>query len=191
MGSYSEFSDVELAGLLKQGDKTAFTEIYRRFFKPLYIHAYKRLKDEDEATDVVQDLFEFLWAKRAQLDITTKFSSYLYAAVRNRVFTLGMRSERKSRYLESLGEFINKGVYVTDEQVRERELSAIIEKEISLLPPQMRKVFEMSRKDGLSHKQIAAELGTSEHTVRDQVKKSIKILRQRLGLLALIYFIFF
>jgi len=180
---YNSLSDQDLNALLKEGDRKAFTEIYQRYFKLLYIHAYKLLKDEDEASDVVHDLFEFVWSKREQLDITTKLSSYLYVAVRNKIFTLSLRSERKTRYLDSLKEFIEKGEFLTDIRIRERELSTQIEKEINALPPQMKKVFEMSRREGRSHKDIANELGTSEHTIRTQIKKSLRILRSRLGLI--------
>jgi len=182
MNTYNALSDEVLTSLLKEGDKNAFTEIYTRYFRLLYIHAFKRLKDEDEARDVVHDLFEFVWLKREQIEITTKFSSYLYTAVRNRIFTLGLRSDRKTLYLDSLKDFISKGEFLTDLRIRERELSAIIEKEINALPPQMKKVFEMSRKEGMSHKDIAEALGTSEHTVRTQVKKSLRILRTKLGI---------
>ncbi|HWW39398.1 RNA polymerase sigma-70 factor [Pedobacter sp.] len=186
---YHSLSDQDLSTLLREGDKNAFTEIYQRYFKLLYIHACKRLKDEEEASDVVHDLFEFVWSKREQMEITTKLSSYLYAAVRNQIFTLSLRSERKSRYLDSLKDFIEKGEFLTDLYVRERELSKLIEKEIDALPPQMKKVFEMSRKEGMSHKDIANELGTSEHTIRTQIKKSLRILRSRLGLVLYLFFL--
>ncbi|WP_316834252.1 RNA polymerase sigma-70 factor [Pedobacter nutrimenti] len=186
---YNSLSDQDLSTLLREGDKKAFTEIYQRYFKLLYIHACKRLKDEEEASDVVHDLFEFVWSKREQVEITTKLSSYLYAAVRNQIFTLSLRSERKSRYLDSLKDFIAKGEFLTDLYIRERELSKLIEKEIDALPPQMKKVFEMSRKEGMSHKDIANELGTSEHTIRTQIKKSLRILRSRLGLVLYLFFL--
>ncbi|MBB6502524.1 RNA polymerase sigma-70 factor [Pedobacter cryoconitis] len=189
MSTYNSLSDLDLNLLLRDGDENAFAEIYHRYFKVLFIHAFKRLKDEEEAMDVVQDLFEFVWSKREQLEITTKFSSYLYAAVRNRIFTLGLRSDRKIRYLDSLKEFIDKGEFLTDIKIREWELTALIEKEINALPPQMKKVFEMSRKEGKSHKDIASELGTSEHTVRTQIKNSLRILRSRLGIIVYLLFL--
>ncbi|ARS40366.1 hypothetical protein CA265_12145 [Sphingobacteriaceae bacterium GW460-11-11-14-LB5] len=175
--------DNELIILLKNGDQNAFAQIYSRFFRPLYVHAYKKIGTDEDAIDIVHDLFEFLWTKRNELEISN-LSAYLFAAIRNRIFTLKVRSDRKNIYLESLKDFINKGEFVTDAQVRERELAALIEREIDALPPQMKKVFVMSRTDGMSHKEIADQLGTSEHTVRTQVKKSLRILRSRIGIVA-------
>ncbi len=183
MSANHSLLDNELVALLKEGDESAFSELYKRFFKPLYIHAFKRLGNDEEAIDIVQDLFEFLWSKRKELEISN-FSAYLYAAIRNRIFTFKIRSDRKNIYLDSLKEFILKGEFVTDDHVRERELAALIEKEINALPAQMKKVFVMSRSEGLSHRDIADQLGTSEHTIRTQVKKSLRILRSRIGIIA-------
>jgi RNA polymerase sigma-70 factor (family 1) len=183
MNTDHQLLDSELVMRLKEGNHDAFNELYKRFFKSLYIHAFKRLGNDEDAIDIVQDLFEFLWSKRYELEIAN-FSAYLYAAIRNRIFTFQLRTDRKNSYLNSLKEFIDKGEFVTDAHVRERELTLLIEKEISALPPQMKKVFIMSRTEGLSHKDIAERLGTSEHTVRTQIKKTLKVLRARIGIIA-------
>ncbi len=66
---------------------------------------------------------------------------------------------------------------------------AIIEKEIGALPPKMREVFELSRKENLSHKEIAEKLNLSEKTVKKQVNNSLKILRSKLGMVVFTAFI--
>ncbi|WP_316846640.1 RNA polymerase sigma-70 factor [Pedobacter psychrodurus] len=183
MNKDHQLLDSELVVRLKKGSHDAFNQLYKRFFKSLYIHAFKRLGNDEDAIDIVQDLFEFLWTKRYALEIDN-FSAYMYTAVRNRIFTFQLRSDRKNLYLNSLKAFIDNGEFVTDDHVRERELTALIEKEIAALPPQMKKVFIMSRTEGLSHKDIATCLGTSEHTVRTQIKRTLKILRARIGIIA-------
>jgi len=183
MNKDHQLLDSELVMRLKKGSHDAFNQLYKRFFKSLYVHAFKRLGNGEDAIDIVQDLFEFLWSKRYELEIAN-LSAYLYAAVRNRIFTFQLRSDRKNNYLNSLKAFIDKGEFVTDAHVRERELTCLIEREISALPPQMKKVFTMSRTEGLSHKDIAESLGTSEHTVRTQIKRTLKILRARIGIMA-------
>ncbi len=71
---------------------------------------------------------------------------------------------------------------LTDHLVREKQMKAIIEREISKLPKKMRIVFELSRNEHLSHKEIAETLNLSEQTVTDQIKKALKILRTRMGM---------
>lgn len=182
---YLQLSDAELTDLLRGGNSHAYSEIYNRYNKLLFIHAFKMLHDEEEAKDVVQELFTVLWNKRLQLSITGTLSSYLYTATRNRILDSIAHKKVQTQYLNSLQEFLMQGVFITDHHLRESDLAELIEKEIAALPPKMREVFELSRKKHLSHKEIAAELGISETTVKKQVNNAIKILRLKLNLMIL------
>jgi RNA polymerase sigma-70 factor (ECF subfamily) len=87
----------------------------------------------------------------------------------------------RTHYINSLQDFIDQGVYITDEQIREKELSAQIEKEILCLPQKMREVFELSRNTDMSYKKIGQQLHISDKTVKKQVGNAVKILRLKLG----------
>lgn len=181
MTAYDSIPEVELTELLRLGDNVAFTEIYNRYHAALYIHAFNKLRNREESRDIVHDLFGSLWNNRANLQVKTTLSAYLYTAVRYKIFDFISHRDVESRYISSIAEFADKGDYITDHLVREKELSALIEKEISALPSKMREVFELSRKANLSHKEIAEQLGLSEKTVKKQVNNSLKILRTKLG----------
>lgn len=181
MAIYSSFTDLELIALLKKNDKVALAEIYKRYQGVLYSHAYRRLPDREEVRDIIQELFVYLWTSRQQLHMTTSLSSYLYASVRNRVLNQYRNKKVRDNFAASLQEFINQGENVIEDQLREKELSLLIEKEIAALPGQMRLVFEMSRKLEMSHNEIADALNLSPHTVRNQVHNALKILRVKLG----------
>lgn len=189
MTSYRVLSDNELAELLQQGDRTAFTEIYTRYKYLLYTHAYHRLRDADEAEDLVHDLFAVLWNNRDAFTLRTHLSGYLYTAVRNRIFKLLAHKNVESAYISSFTEAAEKAVNVTDHLARENQFMSIIEREIAALPPKMREIFEMSRKQHLSHKEIAEQLSLSEQTVAKQVTNALKILRTKLGLFTFLIFL--
>ncbi|WP_406827078.1 RNA polymerase sigma factor [Pedobacter sp. KACC 23697] len=181
MHIYGSYSDSELAYLLTQGDELAFTEIYNRFYGLLFIHASKRLNDEEEAKDVLHQLFESLWVKRLQVAPDGNLSAYLYTAVRNRVLDVFAHQKVESRYVDSLQDYIDQDHVLTDYLVREKQMALLIEQEINALPPKMREIFILSRKANKSHKEIALALGLSELTVKTQVKKALRILKSRLG----------
>lgn len=178
---YTELSDLDLFALLKKGNKDSYEEIYNRYKILIYLHAYKMLQDEEEAKDMVQELFANLWSQRAELKIESSLSGYLYKAVRNRVLDRIARAKVEQRYIESLQNFAQTQTYFTDHLVREKELKALIEKEIATLPTKMRLVFELSRKEHLSHREIADKLQISEATVKKQINNALKVLRVRLG----------
>src|SRR5690606_133945 len=118
--------------------------------------------------------------KKEKLLLTRTLSAYLYASIRNQVLDRIARQKIETRYIESLNTFLVTNTSATDHRVREKQLRSLIEKEISALPPKMRRVFEMSRKAHLSHREIASELNISEKTVKKQINNALKVLRVRL-----------
>lgn len=188
MSVYSKLSDNELLSSLQSGDRESFSEIYKRYGGLLYIYALKLTDDHEDADDVVQEVFVSLLTKQ-DLEIKKTLSSYLYSAVRYKIFDLFAHKKVRTGYAESLQQFIDEGEYITDNYVRERELNRLVEKEINLLPTKMRMVFESSRKANLTQKQIAEKFNISEKTVKKQINNSIKILKMKLGKLILFSFI--
>ncbi|MNR19522.1 ECF RNA polymerase sigma factor SigW [compost metagenome] len=181
MQDYSTLNDAELTTLLCQADRSAYAEIYKRYRGLLYVYACKIFKDEDEAEDVVQEIFIYLWKRKETLLLNSKLSLYLYGAVRHKFFNKLDHEKVRATYRASLSAFIDSGAYTTDDLLREKELIFLIEKEVLLLPAKMREVFELSRKGYLSHKEIAERLNISDKTVKKQMNNAIKILKAKLG----------
>jgi RNA polymerase sigma-70 factor (ECF subfamily) len=177
----AQATDAELISLIKEGGKGAFEEIYDRYWGAMYIHAYKMLKDEDEAKDVIQELFAHLWAQRQELELRTSLKAYLYTALRNRILNIFDSRKVRSNYIESLAIYFEEHHLITEERFREKELENIIEREIANLPEKMRVVFELSRKQHLSHKEIALELQISDKTVKKQINNAIRILKLKIS----------
>jgi RNA polymerase sigma-70 factor (family 1) len=182
MPNYKSLLDNELIQLLKESDHSAYNEIYHRFFSLIFTHAYKKLRDEEQAKDIVQDVFATLWFKREDNLPTSNLAGYLYTAVRNKIFDLFAHQQVQAKYLDSLNDYLSTQASVhTDSLARENQLRAYIEKEIQALSPKMRKIFEMSRKENLTHKEIAEQLGTTENNVSTQLTTALRILRTKLG----------
>ncbi|WP_207420290.1 RNA polymerase sigma factor [Desertivirga brevis] len=191
MLKYKNLSDKEIFEQLKKADRTAFSEIYERYWGILFRHARRMLQDDNEAKDLVQDVFATLWAGAPEITLTSSLSAYLYASVRNKVFNLIERGKVKQNYQASLENFILAGEYTTDNAILEKELARRIEAEIKLLPPKMREVFELSRKHHLSYREIAWELKISENTVKKQINKALTSLRLKISvIITAVFFLF-
>lgn len=189
MTSYQSYDDVQLTALLRQGNAQAYTVIYDRYKWILHVHAFKKLGDREAAKDVIQDLFSMLWIKRESIDFKTNLSGYLYTALRNMILNRIAHERVEMKYKDSFDQFVDQNDFVTDHLVRQSQLAALIEKEIDALPAKMRNIFLMSRRENLSHREIALRLNLSEQTVTKQIKNALKILRGKLGFVAYLVFL--
>jgi RNA polymerase sigma-70 factor (ECF subfamily) len=182
-------SDQELFALLRQGDRSAYTEIFRRYAPLLVSHGYRLLGDRDEANDVVQDVFLVLWQRSSSLVVTTSLSSYLYTAIRNRVFTKMTHEKVVARYADSIMDEMGKAFSVSDDVFMAKEMEKLIADEIADLPERMREVFLLYRKEELTYPEIGERLGISEKTAKQQVYNATKILRSKLQVFLAIFLV--
>lgn len=187
MPEYKKLSDQELLVLIKEEDHLAYEEVYHRYYFLLFTHAYKKVNRADEAKDVIQDVFTKLWSNRNNLS-AANLAGYLYTAVRNKVFDLYAHERVKLNYVQSFQNYItNHHINPADHLIREKQLVSAIDQEIEQLPPKMRRIFELSRKENLSHSEIAQQLKTSENNVSKHVNNAIRILKLKLGVISILY----
>lgn len=190
MFPYIDMSDKALLSLLSAGDDKAFAEIYNRYWSVLYLYACKFSGHNDQAEDIVQEVFVALWNKSGELELQTSLAAYLYTSVRYKIFDLIDHEKVKAKYLASFGAYLNAEKTIADSAILEKELLTEIESAIQLLPAKMRQVFELSRKNGLSQKEIAVQLNISDKTVKKQVSNAMRILRLKLGILSAVLLFF-
>lgn len=181
------YTDAQLLHLLQQNSEAAYTELFHRYNSLLYIHAYKKLQHSEDAKDIVQDVFTMLWQKRMEMSQVTNLAGYLYTCVYYKILDKFTREQAVSKHVKDLQKFLDTAGGHADDLVRQNQLAAIIEKEIAALPLKMREVFELSRRQHLSHKEIAEHLNISQETVKSQVKNALRVLRSRLDRLMSIF----
>ncbi|SMC69515.1 RNA polymerase sigma factor [Pedobacter nyackensis] len=189
MHALSTLDDFELMTLLKADNELAFGEVFKRFDSLLFIYAYKKLQNTEEAQDIVQEVFVQLWNNRKDFVLKTTLPGYLYKSVLNKILNSIARKQSETRYISSLQQAIDTDASSADFLIREKNIAELIEREIAALPPKMREVFELRKNQYLSNKEIAGQLGISEQTVETHIKRALKILRTRLGLLVYLYYI--
>ncbi|MVT40265.1 RNA polymerase sigma-70 factor [Chitinophaga oryziterrae] len=183
MNVYRSLADSELVTRLNQHDMAALEEVYLRYWPGLYDYAYRMLKDGPAAEDLTQDLFIKLLSNKESLQIGhTSLQSYLYRSIRNAVINQFHKDKNRQKYIESLKEFMENGVSATDELILEKEMTQRIEAAIATFPPKMKEVFELSRKQFLSRREVAKAAKVTESTVDTHINRALKILKNVLGL---------
>jgi len=165
---------VEMGGRLEGQN---FERLFRDFFPPLMAFARKILGDEDDAREVVHQVFINLWEKRTEVDLSSSLKSYLFTSVHNR--SLNVIRDRKKFSTEEVPDVA--GDWDVSAQIESMELEEKIRESIASLPEKCREIFELNRFSGLKYSEIASQLGISVKTVENQMTKALKILREQLG----------
>lgn len=181
MIDYKNYSDQQLVILLKKKDRLAFTQIYNRYFLPIFYKVNQMLRNQQISEDIVQEVFEQLWLKSELLQEYNNLGGYLYICSRNSTLKVIQKNKLKGDYLSALSKYATDISFDTVNEISERELGEILKQEINKLPVKMRIVFEMSRNEDFSHAEIAQKLGISVQTVSKQVSNALSILKTRLS----------
>lgn len=181
MYNYNILNDKELTGLLQQGNEHAFTEIYNRYWSKLFAIAANKIKELDEAEEIVQDIFVSLWKRRNELGVIDTLSSYLAVSVKYRVIKTLDKRNSQQKYSDYSQHTTNLADDSTQQWLEFEELRSRLAAFVADLPEKCRLVYKLSRDSGFSQKKIATELGISEKTVEAHLGKALKTLRTRLS----------
>ncbi|EOR95479.1 RNA polymerase, sigma-24 subunit, ECF subfamily [Arcticibacter svalbardensis MN12-7] len=173
-----KYSEKEMILGLKEANHSIFTLLYSSYFPMLLLTAEKYVKDIFVAEEIVQDVFIKMWENPSSLDSITVLRPYLYRSVVNQSLNYLSRQKTIERHHFIIAEQMT-DAYIQD-LYEEQELKVIIFKEIERLPQQCRRIFKMSRFEGLKYKEIAVALNISEKTVENHIVNALKILRPRL-----------
>lgn len=189
MTDYTSYSDIELADLVRSADDRAFKEVYDRYNKLLYLFAYNKLRNKEEAKDVVQEVFAWLLNNRTRFAINSSVSSFLYKSVLNKIFDIFRHESVIRKYIEQGDHYIDIDSTETDYLIREKDIAQMIRQEIDAMPQKMKEVYLLRFEQYLSAKEIAEQLNISENTVNTHLKRAAKKLRDNLGMLIYVVYI--
>jgi RNA polymerase sigma-70 factor (family 1) len=171
----------DLTDRLRGGDFKLFELIFNTYWEELYNYAAKVTGSEEDAQDIIQDLFAGIWERRQQLELHTHIRFYLFSAVRKQILRKFRDDGLKEKHL---------GKFITHSELRaELTLNTLIHKDImsqlqhdlQQLPEKERQVFEWYHFDELSIREIAMMHGTAEQTVRNQLGSAYKKARPLLN----------
>lgn len=169
---------------LRGGDGAAFTELFDDLHPALLRYAWRLLRDEDAAQDVVQDAFLRLWRRRATLDPTRSIRSLMYTTVHNR--SLNWIRDRKL-HAQPDDEIALRAWDTTPDASARLDADRLqdrLDGWIARLPDRRREAFVLSRYQGLTHAEIAEVMGLTPRTVNTHIVLALRDLRERLRTLS-------
>ncbi len=160
----------------KESESQEIGNVFRYNYRPLCLYALHYVEDVDLVEDLVDDAFEQLWIKVQEGAEIPNKRAYLYAAVRNRCLDYLRKNRLQTVSLENKHDLVDDSkdaLYQKDSAVEAWLWTAIGE-----LPEKCQEIFLMNKRDGMKYDEISDELGLSVHTVRNQIAKAMKILKE-------------
>lgn len=176
----NEFIHSSYIRQLMAGDEPAFAAVYERFGEKIYRLAFRFLKDQAQSEEIVQETFIKLWLTRSQLDPQGNLWLYLFVIAKRLSINALRQHDQSADAFEQLAIRMAEIHNVTEEQVIAHDLEQFTEKILQKLPKQQQQVFKMSRRDGLTHKEIAERLHISPNTVKNHMVGALKTLKSYL-----------
>ncbi len=173
------YDEKELLQQVASGSEEAFSLLFRRYRGKLYHYVLDFTQSKEEAEDIVHDVFLKIWNSRETLTAIDSINSYLYKMSRNQAIN-GLRRKAKERLVLAELRQEPMAIFPDIDPASQKEVRDSIQQAISKLSPQQRKVFLLSRQDGLKHEQIAEELGISITTVKTHIGRALQFLREEI-----------
>lgn len=178
MNNQSTFSDRELLFKLRQGDKSAFDELYEKHWERVYNQSFKKLRDPELSKDITQDVFIHLWSHRAVNSIEN-LPAYLFTAVRNNVFRT-LKQESRFIPIDELILEARAQYPQADAVLLEKEFLKHYESFVNAMPPAQQQIFRMRYHEDYSTQEIAEMLNLSRGTVQNQLTRAVTMLKASL-----------
>jgi RNA polymerase sigma-70 factor (ECF subfamily) len=180
--------EINIAKQINEGNIEAFKSLYDTFYTCLLLYANSIINDIELSKDILQDIFLKLWEKRKEFTIKYSLKSYLYTAVRNSCMDHLKHRKVEKKYVDhSLVELKDKELAFFSElfihpeeddfEKYLNEINAVIEK----LPEQCRKIFKLSRFEGMKNNEVARHLNLSVRTIDTQLYRALKTLQEKLN----------
>lgn len=163
------------------GNEQAFEKLFKLHYQMLLKVALFLLQDAEQSEEIVHDVFLNVWQKRENVNPEASFKNYLITAVRNRCFN-HLKAKKKTHSInddETWAEELVADNH-TDTQAQVKDVQKALEEAVNKLPDQCRLIFQLSRYENMSYKEIAAALELSPKTIENQIGRALKALRNDL-----------
>jgi len=193
MSSHTENSHVgsiqaeitrEILAELRNGSHKAYESVFIAYYRKIKFFINGFIKSEETAEELTQEIFLKLWEKRESIDLNKSFGFFLYTMARNSTFNFLKHKLVHESYIAKSG--LDRLLALSpEEQIYAKEINLLIAMSVKKMPDQRRKIYELSRQEGLSNDEIALKLKISKKTVENQLSLALKELRKVISLFML------
>ena len=172
--------DYELVNRLKNGEQEAFERLFKKYHDKLFYFSFRYLRSKEEAEELVQDIFMKIWEIKEDINPFYSFNNYLFTIARNTLFNIHRKKINVKAYKDYLVHFFVEYSQDATDVPQFNDTKEYIDRCIAELPDQQKKVFRLSRFEGLSYKEISEMLNISSRTVEAHIRLAMKSIKSKL-----------
>lgn len=163
-----------------QGDSNAFTKLYNYYKEPGIRFSMSIVKDEEEAENMLHEVFIKIWNRREQMNPELNFNSYLFTCLRNLAFDHLKKLERSQQMQDQY--FYQMQDHNHNEAEAEDAKINLLRNAMATLPAKRKMILKLNIEDGKSYQEIAEMMRISKNTVKNQLVKAKQFLRGNVNL---------
>lgn len=177
MPSGQIYNETELLRRIADGDQSAFSELFRRYFDQLYLVIFKYTQRNADAEDIVQTTFVKAWEKRHLFREIDNPMNWLFIAARNECLDRLRKNRLSRQYRQHLTEVFNESDISPESIFINKEYAGLYQQAIKNLPDKQQQAYLLSREKGLTYDEIAQEMNIGKSTAKEHMARAIKSIR--------------
>jgi RNA polymerase sigma-70 factor (ECF subfamily) len=184
----------ELVNELIRGELPAFDALFEKYYKKLYYFALGYLRSEEDAEDLIQEVFVKIWETRKDIKEYLSFNSFLYTITYHAVLKHFRKKGREKKYVDRYAAGLKEYIDITTAEVEYSNTLERVNIFVEQLPEKRKQIFIMSRYEGFDNTEIAKKLNISKKTVENQIYQALKFLRTQLNkeslMIGIVFYLF-
>lgn len=174
------YTENELLKKIADGNEEAFRYLFHLYNNRLYCFALKITESKELAEDIVHDTFLKIWASRESLSLIQNFNAYIFRIAQNNIYNGFRRNAKKTLILAELERSHEQDFSTCDDVFLAKDIKQFIYSSINKLTPQQKRVFILSREEGLKNEEIAAQLNISVFTVKKHLTGALNTIKKEI-----------
>ena len=190
MKDFTLYSDEELMREIKADNMFAFDVLYKKYSKKLYNFGYSILKSQEEAENLIQDVYLNLWENRYQVEKDSSIKYYLFTIAYNSAISIIRKKARESEFIEYLKYLQEINEEPVNMELEYNELTNKLDEIVQALPQRQKEVYLLHRVESLKYNEISERLHISVNTIENHMSRALKTIREKLGNYSLIAILF-
>ena len=171
-------TEKKLLTLISKGDEKAFQSIFTSYYEQLFNYILSIVKSKQVAEELVMDVFLKIWLGKEIIPRIEKFNAFIFRVAHNKSIDFLRSVARDPKFQDLLWEQIQLSNNTpADSIMMVREYEAKLREAVSLLSPQKKKIYQMSRDENMTHDDIAVQLNLSRHTINNHIVEAQRFIR--------------